>query len=628
MDVEQPAQYKAEDVAKTCRKWLERIRTAEKREDAWVKQAEQAEKAYLCQDKDAPAFNVLHSNIETIVPAIYNSTGRPDIRPRHNVRDQVAKEGADLLERAILANVDDSRMDIEVEAMAQDAFLAGRGVVRIRFDADVIEQPVTDPMGMPVMGPEGPMVQQIVMGERVLYEAVAWRDYRQGPGARWQDIPWVAYRHIISDDAVDGHSDPDLMAVQVTQDDAQRVPGDVHVWEVWCKETGNVYLIDETRQKLLNITPDPLKLTDFFPQIKPVQPISGTGMTTPVCPYAVYKELAEELDDITRRITDIVAAMKVKGAAVGSSEGLSQFAEADDNTITTIPDSENLAALGGLDKFIAWWPMEPSAKVLASLYQQREQIKATIYEVTGISDIIRGQGAASETATAQQIKTEWGSLRIKKMQKAIERAVRELFVLTAEVMSLHFSPDTLGKLAGVQISPQLMPLLQKPMDHYRIDVESESTIRADLTNSKREMSEFLNATAQYASTMAPIVEQAPGGAVEALEIFTSFASQFNLGKTAEDALASLVEKAREAAQNPQPSPEQQKMQIEAKKAETEAQLEAMKLQVEVQIAQAELEIKRAELALKQQELQLREAEAVVGAANTLVQAETPDQPVQ
>ena len=58
---------------------------------------------------------------------------------------------------------------------------------------------------------------------------------------------------------------------------------------------------------------------------------------------------------------------------------------------------------------------ETAAAVLNFLYQQREQSKQAIYEITGISDIVRGASHSSETATAQQIKTEWGSLRIKKI---------------------------------------------------------------------------------------------------------------------------------------------------------------------------------------------------------------------
>ena len=47
------------------------------------------------------------------------------------------------------------------------------------------------------------------------------------------------------------------------------------------------------------------------------------------------------------------------------------------------------------------------------LYQQREQIKAVIYELTGLSDIARGASKASETLGAQQLKSQWGSIRLK-----------------------------------------------------------------------------------------------------------------------------------------------------------------------------------------------------------------------
>lgn len=628
-------EYGSADLDKMREQWLERIKASEKREDTWMKDAARAEAEYLCGKADSesarPVFNILHSNIETIVPSIYNSSGKPDIRPRHNLReDQTAKLGSDLLERAILTNIDDSRLDAEVEVMAQDAFMAGRGVVRVRFDADVSEAPAVDQMGAPVIGEDGlPAIQEVVSGEAVLYEVVSWRDYRQGPGARWQDVPWVAYRHTLSDDTADGYGDAELIGKQA-EDDKERLPGDVIVWEIWCKETGNVYLIDETRQKVLKVTPDPLGLSGFFPQITPVQPIAASGRTVPVCPYSVYRALAEELDTVSRRITDIVSGMKVKGAMAGAAEGLTEFASADDNTITVLANAESLAATGGVEKAILWWPMEPSAKVLTQLYQQREQIKQAIYEITGISDIIRGQGAASETATAQQIKTQWGSLRIKKMQRQVERAVRELFVLTAEIMSLKFSPETLGRMAGMQITPELWQLLQKPFDHYRIDIESDSTIRADLQNNRREMAEFLQGTAQYAQTMAPLAQQAPGAAVEILEIYGSFARQFNLGKSAEDALDRMIATARETAKNPPPNPEAeaQKAEMELRKAEiqgrvqsdqTKAQLELQKLQIEVQIKQAELQLKRDELALK-------EAVATTDAAATMLDMEIKDQP--
>lgn len=616
--IEEPTQpeYTRADLERLGQKWLERIRMSEKREDKWMKDAEKAESIYLagqCDDDTAvePEFNILHSNVETIVPSIYNSSGRPDIRPRHNNADPIAKVVADVLERSINAMVDDSRMDAEVEASAQDVFVAGRGIVRIKFDADVSEQ--IDPMtGIPM---------PIVQNERVEYEDVSWRDYRQGPAKRWKEVPWVAFRHCITQEALESIEDPALMGLQVDPESAAKSEDDVTVWEIWCKDSGKVYFIIAENHKVLSIKDDPLGLPGFFPCAQPVQPITPTGKLTPVSPYRVYETLADELDMITRRIRGLTEVLKAKGAMAGSGQVLDGLATADDGDIVMLDDMENIMAQGGLEKAIMWWPIDRIIQVIRELTVQREQTKAAIYEITGISDIIRGQGAASESATAQRIKTQWGSLRIKKMQRMIERQVRELFVLTAEIMSKHFSPQTLQKLSGIQIPPEAMQLLQRPLDHYRIDVESDSTVRADLEKGRQEMAEFLGGTGQYFAAMAPIVQSAPKAMESIAEIYGSFARQFNLGKQAEDALERLVTMAKEMAQNPPPNPEaeaamaqmQAKEQSEARKYD----LEMKKLGFDAQ--KAELDVQ-----LKQRELGLKEKVAEVDAAARLVEIEMED----
>jgi hypothetical protein len=605
---EKPA-YTREDLDKLGAKWLERIAAADKREEKWVESAEAAEKAFLagCDDSETgevPEFNIVHSNVETIVPSIYNSAGKPDIRPRHNNRDPVAKVVADIYERAIMALIDDSRMDAEVEQCAQDVFVAGRGVVRMKFDADV------DPMG-------------VVTNERVEYEVVSWRDFRMGPAARWKEVPWVAFRHCIAQDVMEKIEDPELAQIQRDPDaKADDSKDDVHIWEIWCKETGNVYFIVDETHKVLSIKPDPLKLSGFFPCATPVQPITATGKMTPVCPYEVYKTLAEELDMITRRIRGLTEVLKAKGAIAGDNGDLDELADADDGDIVPLSDMENIMAQGGLEKAIMWWPIDRIIQVIRELNVQREQTKQAIYEITGISDIIRGQGAASETATAQQIKTQWGSLRIKKMQRMIERLVRELFVKTAELISLHFSPQTLQKLSGLQIPQEALPLLQQPLDHYRIDVESNSTIQADLERGREEMSAFLQGTGAYFAAMAPVVQSSPKAGEPVAEIYGAFAKQFNLGKTAEDALDKLVEMAKELAANPPPNPEAQKaeaemqakqadMQMKVQEKQAEFGLKQQELQQSGQISQAELALKERELALKEREIALQEAQIAV-----------------
>lgn len=616
-------------------KWIERIRASETRKDEsrWLKDAEAAESQYLCgqtstEDNDLTTFNILHANVETIVPSIYNSTPAPDIRPRHSNKDPQAEFVCNVYERAIAAQIDDSRLNKEIEASAQDAYTAGRGIVRVKFDADIEEgEPVDDDnLGQEAIGP-------FVTNERIIYENVSWNDYREGPAKRWSQVPWVAYRHTISTQEMDRLTDEDYRKAyaedktKVTTSDDEELDQDV--WEIWCKESRSVYFVANDTCKVLNIAPDPLKLTGFFPMAEPVQPITGTGKRTPVCPYRVYKVLADELDRLTVRINGIIKGLRVRGAIAADAADIENLADAAENTLVPIANLEGLAAAGGMDKAIIWWPVEKAIEVLRELYVAREATKQTIYEVTGISDIIRGEGDASETATAQNIKTQWGSLRIKKMQRSIERQVRDLFVISAEIISQHFSLPTLSKMTGLQIPPEAAQLLQRPLDSYRIDVESDSTVRADLTRMRGEMSNFLQGTAQFFGTMGPLVQQTPAAAGPVAQIYSSFARQFALGKQAEDAIDQLTQLAQQAAENPPPNPEAeakkaemelkgQELKLKVMQAQAAAQgdqgklmLEAQKLQADTRRAQIEVQIAGADLMLKQRELGLKEGDQIL-----------------
>lgn len=597
---EQESRYSLKDLHEIGARWIEHIKAADKREDRWLKDAEAAEAAYLCDDgedaAEVPDFNILHSNIETIVPSLYNSTPTPDIRPRHSAKDnEAARQVANVYERAIVVQIDDNALDGEIEASTQDAFMAGRGIVRVKFDADVSDDAVTN--------------------ERVNYEVVSWRDYREGPATRWENVPWVGYRHCISQAELNGLMDDDIDATYRTAEDYQAPEDsevDEDVWEIWCKDTGKVYFVAERNSKVIKVQDDPLQLTGFFPQCKPVQPITGTGKRIPVCPYKVYKTLAEELDKITRRINAIVSGLKVRGGIASAAESLEDLAKAGDNELVPIADVEGLVSQGGLQNAIVWWPVDVAIQVLRELYIQRDQTKQSIYEITGISDIVRGASNAGETATAQQIKSDWGSLRIKKMQRLIERQVRDLFKITAEIVALHFSPQALQAASGVQIMDengqileQFAGFVQKPLDHYRIDVESDSTIKADAARNRNAMSEFLGGTAQFMQATAPLVAQAPQSAQTVIELYAAFARQWNLGKDAEDALETLLQQAQQMG-DPSQSPEAEEAKQLAKAMQ---QAELTKAQADAAKAQAEAQAKGGEMPLRQAEMQAKGMEA-------------------
>lgn len=607
--------YSADDLSKLGQKWLERIRAAEKRESDWIKDAEAADRAFTHDDRTNGdgriyEFNIFHSNIATIAPALYNTTPTPDVRERFRTgrqMDPASYEAAQVIERAILVQIDDGRLDEEQEAAVQDALIAGRGVMRLRFNADEEEvpgEPLVDEMtGEPMVDAETgePAMsdpQTVMVNERIEFEVVSWRDYREGPALRWKDVPWVAFRHSIPAEEVERLRDPELK--EVLSDGGTGEPladagegADTKVWEIWCKETRRVYMIVAHSGDVMSITDDPMELKGFFPMPAPIQPITSAGRRMPVVPFKIYRALADELEDATRRIRAITAGLKLRGLVAGDGADIAQLAEAEDNQLVPIANLEGLVAVGGLDKAISWWPVDKAIQVLRELYQNREATKQMIYEITGISDIVRGSTKANETATAQQIKAEWGGLRIQRSQKMVERQVRDIFVICAELIASKFSLETLQRIAATQISPGAAEILTKPLDHYRIDVESDSTIQAGLARRKAEIVEFLDATGKFFSTVQPITEANPQLAGPFGEIYAAFSRSLSMGKQAQDAVEDIAQASREAAQQALQMMEQQRQaaeqaqQAEAQAAEREQAREDAKVQLDGQRVQIE-----------------------------------------
>lgn len=670
-------------------KWIERVNAAGKLEKDWLDDAQIATKAYTNEEKAETSektlgkrydFNILFSNVETIVPAVINSSPVPDIRRRFNDPDPAARVVSDILERAISVQIDDSRLQVELEAAAQDAFLAGRGVVRIKFHGDVVggepdKQEIIDAIDEDDTGleagneddvsvdprnaeyPDADEVDGVSAGvptverlenERISFEAVSWKDYRHGPSKRWQDRPWDAFRFVIAKDDEHDSFDRDLIRSQFDESETKtwtESGEDICGWEIWCKKTRKVYFVSDNGV-MLKVVDDPLGLSNFFPVPTPMQPIEVTGRLKPVNPFSIYRKLADQLDTISKRIDVLTKAMKVKGWYSGTEETLKSVIDLEDDEFAPIPNGELWSqSAGGIAAAIAFWPIEKFIVALQQLYAARDQTKQAIYEITGISDIVRGASAASETATAQQIKSQWGSLRIQKMQRMMERYARDLFVMMTEIIATRFTFQTLQEMTSVpilttpsdtpeqvQLKNGVIALLRgKLAMYYRIDVESDSTIRADLTRQKAEVAQFLQGASSYFAAVAPLVQQGALPADAAVEIFASTSRMFNLGKSVEDTLEKMVSDARAKADaarktaetgqggNQPPDPAQIEAQIKTQAAQqSEARLKAefdqrmsrelSKAKYEDAKAAKELIIAGLNEQLKQLELQIRQAD--------------------
>jgi hypothetical protein len=621
--------------------WLDTLDLADSEEKDWRKEAEEAGKIFAGK-KGArnKAFNIFHSNIETLCPALYNSTPSADVRRRYSDNDPVGKVVADILERAIEFSVDSHDFDAVMKQMIRDAEITGRGVPRIRYEP-LFGQPLLDGNGQPMNGEDGQPLRELI-SQGVTTEYVPWRFFRRGPGRTWSDVPWVAFGDFLTIDAL-RQINPDIaddvpMNYTAGSETKKNTPNEKSIfkrclaWQIWDRDNRRVVTVcPDYHDDVISMVEDPLGLTEFFPTPRPYQPILVTDTLTPVVPYSIYEDLVDELNEITKRISRLIRQLRPRALYAGQEiNDIQALSSADDGEMIPATNLDAFVGGGGIDKLIAWWPLDPVVNALAHLVQQREQVKQTIYEVTGIADVLRGATNANETLGAQQIKAQWGSLRIQNRQAEVQRVARDLFRMKAEILAGKFTWDMLSQMTGIKLLPQAQKdmlnqqkaqaaqaaqappppgqppapppapippdvekLLSQPsMEEcqailqsdiaraYRIDVESDSTIRGDLTRNQQDMSTFLQGTAQFFQAMGPLVQQQPAAMKPVVEIYAAFARQFKLGKQAEDALDGMSDSIGAADAQKAPPPPDPKVELEKQKIENEKGHNEAKLQLE------------------------------------------------
>jgi hypothetical protein len=322
-----------------------------------------------------------------------------------------------------------------------------------------------------------------------------------------------------------------------------------------------------------------------------------TETLVPVPDYVLYQDQADEIDKLTNRISLLIEAVKVVGVYDASQAGIQRMlTEGFDNQLIPVDSWAAFSEKGGVKGTIDFLPLDQTIQALNQCYQAREQAKQVVYDVTGLSDIIRGSSVASETATAQQIKGQYASMRLKRMQMDVAVFASELLRIKAQLMCDLYSPENLIQMSGIMgtddgvYAEQAIQLMKsEPARSFRIEVASDSLVEFDEAAEKASRTEFLTAFGQAMQNSLPIMQQAPEFAPLFAEGLMFVVRTFKGGRSLENALESTIEKLN-APKPPQgPSPEQQQaeamQQMEQAKMQQAQQSEAMKMQAAQQMEQ-------------------------------------------
>lgn len=624
--------------------WLDKLQNREKEfKDGWWKMAEESERLYAlnkdesgsrADDPNRDPYNILYSNTEVLRPSLYSATPKPDVRSRFPAIN--TNPLPTVLDRFLTivsdpADPGQESLDDAMNETVLSALTCAMGYSRIRYYED---------RAFPLA---------IEAGH---YKSLLW-----GKARKWSKIPWLAFRHELSkDEFFTLFNIPEDQQSQYTppeQDGFNKKAFGTCVYELWDKKTRKIYFIcNDWTPKLVKEDEDRLQLKSFYPTPGILLFTAKPGNIEPVPLYQYYRNQAEELNRVTVRLNRVLSAIKVRGAYHGLlGETMKDILSSDDNENALIAAKEAgfLAQMGGFDKAIWLLPLEKLMAVATQLYAARQQIKQVIYELTGISDIIRGSNVASETATASDLKNKWGTIRLRLMQNSTANYVRDLYRLTVDAATTVIPPEQWKEITsidlptesekiagkqqlaywqqmaplGVQPNPeqvkQIQAMLQKPsIDEivarikddqnraYTVNVQTSSTIDLDTAADKAEVNEFMNGFGQLMAGLQPLQALGPSGVEASKQVMLAIVQRFKFGQNIIESLKAIQPPpppGQDPAAAMQAKAMEQELAIKTQLAQAKAKADMDKMAMDAQKTQAEMVLEMERMALERLRIQ-------------------------
>jgi hypothetical protein len=538
-----------------------------------------------------------------------------------------------MLERVVEYEVTQfNDFDSAMRGVVEDRLLPGRGTAWVRYEPIIVGQEAPETAVPKLEQDEGAEITNTEEIERVdsahsPVDYVYWTDFLHSPARTWDEVWWVSrwvymtpeegierfgdvFKNVPLHDQNDDIDSKNPMTAKATYGKKAKVA------EIWNKRTKKVCWVAKGYPQALDERDDPLELEQFFPCPKPLLATTTNGSMIPVPDYCEYEDQAQELDNITQRIYLLVKACKAVGVFNAEFKELGRlFTEGVDNKLFPVTAWAAMSEKGGLKGAIDMMDTSAIIKTLQQLYQSREVVKQSIYEICGISDIIRGASNANETLGAQQLKANFGSLRLRATQGDVARFATDLFRIKAQIVCKFYPPELIVEMSGVMNTPEgqnpqllqaaVQMLSNSTIRDFHIQVEADTLAQIDEQAEKQNAVEAIEAISGFLQNGLPMVQQAP----EMLPLFGEmllftvrrFRAGRSLESSIEQAMQALQQKAQAAQQ--QQDPEMLKLQAEQQAEQMRMQAQAQTEQMKMQ-AQAQLEQGKAQL-----EMQMQEAKA-------------------
>lgn len=567
-------------------KWVSKISKAEKKWDKYHDLIKEIREYYTDENKKNKQ-NIFWSSIETLKPFIYFKAPTPYIQRKNKKENPVLDEACNILEKALCWDLEAQDFDGVIKYARNDYLLSGLGLVweKLNPTFSTIEMP--DGLG-------GVISQEVLTEVKV--ETQYFNPKRLICDCSnvkvWEDVEWVAQIiKMTKQDVLDQFGEEikgQLFNSSIAED--KEAEAETKVYKIWDKKDKRViYLSMEVKDRFLRVDEDMLNIEGFYPFPKPVFATLANNGVIPTPDYTEIKCQLDELDGINSRMKLTMQALKVSGAYDSSFPELADILRKD-VALVSVSDFAKLREKGGLSGCVDFMPIEQYIRALEALAERRQMLVNSIYEVTGVSDIMRGNSDPNETATAVTKKTNFGTLRNQDRQNDFQRFLTDLLKIKAEIICEQMPAEQLAQFSDNQqlAMPAIELLKTEKLRNLTLGVETDVTFTQSEEMAKT--TEAVKMIHEFVTQSFGAISQQPAllglykQMVESLVVTLPSARQFS---TAIDETFKQIEQSFAQPEQEQPDPDM------------------IRAQAEVQKNQNELLVKQEANAIKEQEVELK-----------------------
>lgn len=387
-------------------------------------------------------LDLFWSSFEVMKPAVYARPPQPVVAPLFKDGRRLPNTTAELLERCAVSVLTRTGIDAVMKLTRDDLIFNSRGVMWLTYEADKD-------------------------GKRVCVEHTDRKDFLHEPVRKWAENGWAAKRSWLTKAGMrkrfkktSGDRYQDAQYLTAKDRDGDRAQEDrastrkAGVWEVWHRADNKVYWVTEGVDVFLDEDEPHLKLSGFFPCPQPAYGTTRRRSLVPIPDYRRYAIHFRKISDLTGRIYLLLDKVRMKGlipAGGDIGDAIEELIRSDDDEILIPVPGAAMLATGAAGGFVAWLPLAELAQAIQGLIEARTQLINDFYQLSGISDIMRGATEADETLGAQQLKTQFGSVRVREKSQEMQRIAADAVKIAAEIIAEKFDQGTLIEMSQMQL---------------------------------------------------------------------------------------------------------------------------------------------------------------------------------